>query len=83
MYLESENTAALDELRTKYGVKTAPLPASVVKGLKTATFDLLATYTAKDALVKKVHESYFNYKKVHDRWSSISETEYLTHVQPV
>ena len=33
--------------------------------------------------MKKVHESYFAYKKTHDRWSAIGETEYLTHVQPV
>ena len=83
MYLESQNMAALKELRDKYGVKTAPLPASVIKGLKTATFDLLATYTAKDPLVKKVHDAYYGYKKVHDQWSAIGETEYLTHVQPV
>ena len=82
MFLESQNTAALDELVKKYGVKTAPLPADVIKGLKTVTFDTLAGFTAKDPLVKKVHESYFAYKKVHDRWSAIGETEYLTHVQP-
>jgi TRAP-type mannitol/chloroaromatic compound transport system substrate-binding protein len=83
MYLESQNTSALEELRTKYGVKTAPLPAAVIKGLKTATFDTLATFTAKDPLVKKVHDSYYGYKKIHDKWSAIGETEYLTNVQPV
>ena len=83
MYLESQNTAALDDLVKNYGVKTAPLPADVIEGLKKVTFDTLATYTAKDPLVKKVHESYFGYKKIHDQWSRIGETEYLTHVQPV
>jgi TRAP-type mannitol/chloroaromatic compound transport system substrate-binding protein len=83
MYLESQNSIALDDLVKNFGVKTAPLPDDVIKGLKTVTFDTLATYTAKDPLVRKVHESYFNYKKTHDKWSSIGETEYLTHVQPL
>ena len=83
MYLESQNMAALEDLRKNYGVKTAPLPAGIIKGLHTATFDTLATYIAKDPMAKKVHESYFGYKKVHDKWSAIGETEFLTHVQPV
>jgi len=83
MYLESQNTAALDELIKKYGVKTAPLPRTVIKNLKAVTFDTLAGYTAKDPLTKKVHDAYFAYKRVHDRWSGIGETEFLRHVQPV
>lgn len=83
MYLESQNMAALEDLRKNYGVKTAPLPATIIKGLHTATFDTLASYIAKDPMAKKVHESYFGYKKVHDQWSAIGETEFLVHVQPV
>ncbi len=83
MYLESQNAAALEDLVQNYGVKTAPLPEDVIKQLKTVTFDTLASYTSKDPLVKKVHESYFGYKKKHDRWSAVGETEFLTHVQPV
>jgi TRAP-type mannitol/chloroaromatic compound transport system substrate-binding protein len=83
MYLESQNMAALDDLVKNYGVKTAPLPEAIIKGLKTATFDTLATLVAKDPVAKKVHDSYFNYKKTHDKWSAIGETQYLTRVQPL
>ena len=64
MYLESQNMAALKELRDEVRRQDRAAARLVIKGLKTATFDLLATYTAKDPLVKKVHDAYYGYKKV-------------------
>jgi TRAP-type mannitol/chloroaromatic compound transport system substrate-binding protein len=32
---------------------------------------------AKDAMTKKVHDSFFAFKKKHDRWSEISEETFL------
>ncbi len=54
------------------------MPDSVVKTLYQAARDALTAEAKKDPLVKKVHNSYFSFKKQHDRWQDASETAFQT-----
>lgn len=75
--LESRNADALDLLVNKDKVTVRQLPADVVKGLRAACADILNEAAKKDALTRKVHESFFAFKKKHDRWSEVSEGQFL------
>ncbi|EKE69418.1 MULTISPECIES: TRAP transporter substrate-binding protein [Oceanibaculum] len=70
---EAVNGEALTELVEKDGVTAKPLPDAVIARLKEATYDTLATESAKDPLTKKVHDSYMGFKKKHDKWAKLSE----------
>jgi TRAP-type mannitol/chloroaromatic compound transport system substrate-binding protein len=81
LFLEAKNATALDEMVSKDGVKVSQLPADVIKQLREVSNDTLAQAAAKDPIVKKVHESYFAFKKKHDGWNQISETTFQTTVR--
>src|SRR5690606_23469176 len=81
LLLEARNAAALDELVNKYGVKISRLPEDVIKRLREVSMDIFSEAAAKDAMVKKVHDSYFAFKKTHDHWNQISETTFQTTVR--
>jgi len=80
-FMDSQNSAALDDLVKNYGVKTAELSDEIIKGLHEATFDTLASYTAKDPETKKVHEAYFGFKKKHAPWSKLAEQQFLDRIR--
>jgi TRAP-type mannitol/chloroaromatic compound transport system substrate-binding protein len=75
-WCEANNADALQDLITKYGVKTAPLPNDVVKKLHTVSTEVLATEANKDPFTKKVHESFMAFKKKADAWAKLSEAEF-------
>mgnify|MGYP001055916558 FL=1 len=81
LFLESKNAVALDELVNKHGVKIARLPDDVIKRLREVSYDIFAQAAAKDPMVKKVHDSYFAFKKKHDFWNQVSETTFQTTVR--
>lgn len=78
MESEAKNGAALRELVEKQGVVLKKVPPDVVKTLYQAAHDALTAEAKKDPLVKKVHNSYFSFKKQHDRWQDASETAFQT-----
>jgi TRAP-type mannitol/chloroaromatic compound transport system substrate-binding protein len=59
-------------------VTVRQLPDDVVKALRSTTTSVLNEAAAKDATTRKVHDSFFAFKKKHDRWSEISEETFLT-----
>ncbi|MBL8671588.1 MAG: TRAP transporter substrate-binding protein, partial [Alphaproteobacteria bacterium] len=75
-WCQKNNSEALDDLVKNNGVIAAPLPDPVVAALRTATAKVLDEAVAKDALVKKVHDSYFAFKAKFDKWAAISEGVY-------
>lgn len=81
LLLEAKNAVALDELVNKHGVKIARLPDDVIKRLREVSNDMFAQAAAKDPMVKKVHDSYFAFKKKHDYWNEVSETTFQTTVR--
>ncbi|HSO05944.1 MAG TPA: TRAP transporter substrate-binding protein DctP [Pelomicrobium sp.] len=83
LWLETKNSVALAELVEKDGVKVSTLPPDVVKKLKEATADTLSSSAAKDPVTKKVHEAYFAFKKKHDVWAKVSETNFATQARDI
>jgi len=75
---EANNSEALDDLIKNQGVEVRTLPDSVVSELKRITFETFDKHTAKDPLVKKVHDSYFAFKAKHDAWQDRSEEVVMT-----
>jgi len=53
----------------------------VITKLKEATEKVLAEATAKDPLVKKVHDSFMGFKATHDKWAGISEAVYQSQIR--
>jgi TRAP-type mannitol/chloroaromatic compound transport system substrate-binding protein len=80
-WCDATNAEALQELVTKEGVKTAPLPAEVLARLKEVTVQVLNDNAAKDPLVKKVHDSYMGFKKNWDSWAALSEGVYHSQIR--
>jgi TRAP-type mannitol/chloroaromatic compound transport system substrate-binding protein len=76
--LEARNADALEQLVNRDKVIVRQLPDDVIKALRGATTSVLNEAAAKDALTRKVHDSFFAFKKKHDRWSAISEETFLT-----
>jgi TRAP-type mannitol/chloroaromatic compound transport system substrate-binding protein len=66
----------MDDLVKKQGVIAKPLPEAVVKRLREVTNQVLAEGVAKDALTKKVHNSYMAFKAKYDDWAGYSEAVY-------
>jgi TRAP-type mannitol/chloroaromatic compound transport system substrate-binding protein len=79
--LEARNADALDTLVAKDKVNVRSLPPDVIKALRAATADVLNDATKKDAQTKKVHDSFFAFKKKHDKWSEISEESFLANAR--
>jgi len=80
-WCEQTNAEALDDLVKNHGVKAAPLPPEVIAKLKEVTLQTLADATAKDPLVKKVHESFMGFKAVADKWAAVSEATYHAQIR--
>jgi TRAP-type mannitol/chloroaromatic compound transport system substrate-binding protein len=80
-WCEATNAEALDDLVKNQGVTALPLPPEVIAKLKDATEQVLAEATAKDPLVKKVHDSFMAFKATHDKWAAISEAVYQNQIR--
>ncbi|GAF70814.1 unnamed protein product [marine sediment metagenome] len=72
----ANNTQALKTLVTKHGVTYRQLPEDVFKGMAQAAKDVVATAGAKDALTKKVYNSYIDARKTLTDWTRISDQAY-------
>jgi TRAP-type mannitol/chloroaromatic compound transport system substrate-binding protein len=80
-WLEARNGEALDDLVTNHGVRFGPLPDDVMRALLEASKDIMSDQAAKDPLVRRVHQSYFEFKAKHDRWQQNSEQEFQTRLR--
>ncbi len=75
-WCQRNNAEAMDDLVKNQGVIAKPLPDEVLKKLREVTNQVLAEAVAKDAMTKKVHDSYMAYKKKYDAWAGYSEGPY-------
>jgi len=73
----ANNTQALKTLVEKHGVKYLPLPEEVFKEMAKAAKDVVATAGAKDALTKKVYNSYIDARKTLTDWTRVSDQAYF------
>ena len=80
-WCQKNNADAMEDLVKKQGVQALPLPDSVIKALRAETIKILDEAVAKDPMTKKVHDSYFAYKKKYDAWAAYSEATYHSKVR--
>ena len=75
-YTASNNTA-LHTLTHEHKVQVRPLPDEVLKKLHKLSNEVVADIAAKDAMSKKVYDSFIKFKDQVTPWANISERAYL------
>jgi TRAP-type mannitol/chloroaromatic compound transport system substrate-binding protein len=80
-WCEATNAEALEDLVKNHGVIAGPLNPAIVATLRETNNRLLAEFTAKDPLVKKVHDSFMAFKANHDKWAGVSEAVYHAQIR--
>ena len=75
-WCQRANSIAMQELVKDYGVIAQPLPPEIVQALREQTTRVLDAASSRDALTKKVQESYFAFKAKYDAWADYSEATY-------
>jgi TRAP-type mannitol/chloroaromatic compound transport system substrate-binding protein len=78
MQAEANNAEALRELTENQGVELHRAPDSVQKELYPICRDLLRDKAQEDKTVRKVHNSFWKFKRDHDLWQNNSETAFQT-----
>lgn len=71
---EAKNPQAMGEMLKKYKVVNRRWPDSVLKKLEQAWLEVVKEESAKDALFKKVADSYFSFREEYKKWG---EAQYL------
>jgi TRAP-type mannitol/chloroaromatic compound transport system substrate-binding protein len=71
---EAKNFVAMDEMLTKYGVTNRRWDDETLKALEAAWLEVVKEESAKDALFKKVADSYFSFREKYKKWG---EAQYL------
>jgi TRAP-type mannitol/chloroaromatic compound transport system substrate-binding protein len=71
----------MQDLVKNQGVTALPLPDSVIAAMRAETTKILDESSAADPMVKKVHDSYFAFKKKYDAWAVYSEAAYHSKVR--
>ncbi|PPD13640.1 MAG: ABC transporter substrate-binding protein [Methylobacterium sp.] len=80
-WAQKNNADALEDLVMNQGVIAKPLPDEVVAELRKVNDRILEEAVAKDAFVKKVHDSYMAYKAKYEKWTALSEGVYHSKVR--
>jgi TRAP-type mannitol/chloroaromatic compound transport system substrate-binding protein len=73
---EAKNLDALNELKTKYNVKTYAYPDQVIRTLKKYTREVMQENASSDAAFKKVYTAYEKFRANNDAWNDVSESAY-------
>ena len=80
-WCQRNNAEAMEDLVKKQGVTALPLPDSVIAAMRAETKKILDASAAADPMTKKVHDSYFDFKRNYDIWASYSEATYHNKVR--
>jgi TRAP-type mannitol/chloroaromatic compound transport system substrate-binding protein len=80
MYAEfnARNGEALQTLVEEHGVIVKTFSPSVLRALKTVSEDLTASLANKDPSIKKVYDSFIDFRSKVSRWTDFSEVAYAT-----
>ena len=73
---EAKNNAALQELINKHNVKLKQFPDEVLKTLKGYAQEVIEEVVEKDAMSKKVYESFKKFQKNIYSWNKVTEEPY-------
>ena len=72
----ANNTAALNTLVTKHNVKVWEFSDEIFKAMGKAAEEVVANAGQKDALTKKVYDSYVAFRKKAVHWTALSDQAY-------
>jgi TRAP-type mannitol/chloroaromatic compound transport system substrate-binding protein len=78
---EALNGGALEDLVKNQEVKVSQLPDDVVAELRKKTAEVLEAGAAADPMTRKVHDSFMDFKKKHDKWANSSERQFAVRVR--
>ncbi len=78
---EALNGEALADLTANHGVKVSQLPDDVIAALRVKTKIVLDGLAASDPVTRKVHDSFMDFKKKHDKWANSSERQFAVRVR--
>ena len=73
----ANNTAALETLVTKHGVKVHEFSDDVYRAIGEAARDVLSTASKADPLTGKIYESFMRFRKISSDWSRLSDQAYM------
>jgi len=73
----ARNNDALHSLTTKHKVQLKQLPDDVIKKLRSLSDEVVSDVASKDALSKKVYESFTKFREQVVAWHDVSERAYL------
>ena len=73
---ESRNNTYLQKLINEHNVQLRKFPDDVLRALKGYANEVIDNITAKDAMSRKVYESYSKFQKDVSKWAAISEVAY-------
>ncbi|MCH7832223.1 MAG: hypothetical protein IIC55_05065 [Proteobacteria bacterium] len=71
----------MEDLVKNYGVKVAELPDDVIAELRKKTAEVLEAGAAANPMTRKVHDSFMDFKKKHDKWANLSERQFAVRVR--
>jgi TRAP-type mannitol/chloroaromatic compound transport system substrate-binding protein len=71
------NAAALKQLVEQHGVQMRPLPPDVLKAIHKASLEVLQETAAQDEMARRIHESYWNFRRDVMDYHSIGEQAFL------
>ncbi len=77
---DAKNASTLQQIQKEGEVELRPFPNEVLEALHQHTQDVMAEITEKDALARKVYQSYTNFQQRVNPWSSISEKAYFERI---
>ncbi|GAB4537535.1 MAG: TRAP transporter substrate-binding protein DctP [Thermodesulfovibrionia bacterium] len=75
---ESKNNIYLKKLVTEHKVKLRRFPDDVLKEFRRYSEEVIHDITSKDALSRKVYESFSRFKKDISEWANVSEVSYYS-----
>ncbi|GMR07403.1 MAG: TRAP transporter substrate-binding protein DctP [Gammaproteobacteria bacterium] len=73
----ARNNSALDTLVNKHNVQLRRFPDEVLKTLRKLSDEVVAEVATRDAMSKKVYESFIKFRQQVSAWHDISERAYL------
>ena len=78
----TRHVEALDALVNEHGVQLRAFPDEVLDKLREVSVEVIAEQSAKDPMMKKVHDAYRKYEQGVRRYHSIAEDAYTEARQP-
>lgn len=78
----TRHVEALDALVNEHGVQLRAFPQDVLDSLRDTSIEVIAEQSAKDPMMKKVHDAYRDYESGVRRYHAIAEDAYTEARQP-